>query len=264
MTTLTKSQAILVQRAINVILVPLKHPPIKIDGDIGQKTKTALQTIQKVHKLNQTGELDTATKQLIDKVIKEKFINEESFALAARELSVEVARVKAVVEVEAKGAGFFDDGRIAILFERHIFYRELRKILSPASLANLVKTHPDICNPSTGGYIGGPKEWDRLAKAAKIHKEAAHLSASYGLGQVMGFNYKVAGYKNVFDMVEAFDMSETNQLLGMINFIKSNRNLVTAIQKLDWASFARGYNGPSYAKNNYDVKLAVAYKKHQK
>ncbi|NBT89135.1 MAG: DUF3380 domain-containing protein, partial [Flavobacteriaceae bacterium] len=27
----------------------------------------------------------------------------------------------------------------------------------------------------------------------------------------------------------------------------------------DWAGFAKGYNGPAYAKNAYDTKLAGAY-----
>jgi hypothetical protein len=31
----------------------------------------------------------------------------------------------------------------------------------------------------------------------------------------------------------------------------------------DWAKFARGYNGPGYAQNAYDVKLAQAYEKNR-
>ncbi|WP_442499688.1 N-acetylmuramidase domain-containing protein [Methylobacter sp. sgz302048] len=29
-----------------------------------------------------------------------------------------------------------------------------------------------------------------------------------------------------------------------------------------WKSFARAYNGPKYAENQYDIKLEVAYKKY--
>lgn len=36
------------------------------------------------------------------------------------------------------------------------------------------------------------------------------------------------------------------------------------LQRKDWAGFARGYNGPGYAKNRYDIKLANAYKKYSK
>jgi hypothetical protein len=39
--------------------------------------------------------------------------------------------------------------------------------------------------------------------------------------------------------------------------------LMPAIRARNWAAFARGYNGPAYAKNRYDQKLAVAYAKHK-
>ncbi|HET9994735.1 MAG TPA: N-acetylmuramidase domain-containing protein [Candidatus Acidoferrum sp.] len=39
-------------------------------------------------------------------------------------------------------------------------------------------------------------------------------------------------------------------------------NLDTAMRSHDWANFARGYNGPNYAKNQYDVRLAAAYQKY--
>jgi hypothetical protein len=46
----------------------------------------------------------------------------------------------------------------------------------------------------------------------------------------------------------------------MASFIK-NSGLADELQKKNWAGFARGYNGPSYSKNAYDVKLAQAYSK---
>ena len=46
----------------------------------------------------------------------------------------------------------------------------------------------------------------------------------------------------------------------MINFIRSN-NLASALRRHDWKAFARGYNGPDYAKNSYDVRLARSYDK---
>ncbi len=53
---------------------------------------------------------------------------------------------------------------------------------------------------------------------------------------------------------------EASQLDAMCRYIKVN-NLVKALQNKDWKAFARGYNDPAYAKNQYDVKLANAYKK---
>lgn len=53
---------------------------------------------------------------------------------------------------------------------------------------------------------------------------------------------------------------EASQLDAMCRYIKVN-NLVNALKNKDWKTFAKGYNGKNYAINNYDVKLANAYKK---
>ena len=52
--------------------------------------------------------------------------------------------------------------------------------------------------------------------------------------------------------------SEADQLNAFCEFIKSN-NLIPALQNRNWAQFARAYNGPEYARNAYDTKLAEAY-----
>lgn len=35
--------------------------------------------------------------------------------------------------------------------------------------------------------------------------------------------------------------------------------MLAALQKKDWKTFARLYNGPAYAQNGYDEKLSKAY-----
>ena len=45
-------------------------------------------------------------------------------------------------------------------------------------------------------------------------------------------------------------------------FIQSNR-LDTYLRNKDWAGFAKRYNGPAYAENQYDKKLEKAYHKHK-
>ena len=35
--------------------------------------------------------------------------------------------------------------------------------------------------------------------------------------------------------------------------------MAEALRKKNWAAFAKAYNGPGYAKNQYDTKLAAAY-----
>ena len=45
---------------------------------------------------------------------------------------------------------------------------------------------------------------------------------------------------------------------AFVSFILANR-LDGALRAKNWASFARGYNGPAYAQNAYDKKMAAAY-----
>jgi len=66
------------------------------------------------------------------------------------------------------------------------------------------------------------------------------------------------GFVSVQDMVTAMADSEDAQLQAVVGFIQAN-NLQAPLQQQDWATYARRYNGPSYAKNQYDTKLAQAY-----
>lgn len=54
-----------------------------------------------------------------------------------------------------------------------------------------------------GHYKGGMGEYDRLEQARKIHPEAADSSASWGMFQIMGFNYAACGKKSVESFVVA-------------------------------------------------------------
>ena len=44
----------------------------------------------------------------------------------------------------------------------------------------------------------------------------------------------------------------------MANFIRGN-GLGGALRRHDWTAFARGYNGPDFAKNDYDTRLKAAH-----
>lgn len=96
----------------------------------------------------------------------------------------------------------------------------------------------------------------------ELEPSAALQSASWGIGQVMGFNFKSVGFATVNDMVAAMVKDENAQLLAVANFIKEN-NLAGALQRNNWVSFARGYNGPDFKKNEYDTRLAAAHAKYK-
>jgi hypothetical protein len=74
----------------------------------------------------------------------------------------------------------------------------------------------------------------------------------------MGFNAAVCGFAHIDDFVNAMAESEGRQLDAMASFIAAN-GLDDALRAEDWADFARRYNGPGYAANAYDTRLAAAF-----
>jgi hypothetical protein len=177
-------------------------------------------------------------------------LDAQGLAQALGVLSGGAAELWSVIAVETSGCGFLADGRTKILFERHVFSKQTG--------GRFDAKHPDLSNPVAGGYLGDAAEYTRLRRALALDREAALLATSWGLGQIMGYNAKYAGYASVGAMVEAFGASESAQVVGMAAFIKS-QGLATALQSHDWTRFARGYNGPAYKKNNYDTRLGAHF-----
>jgi hypothetical protein len=186
----------------------------------------------------------------------------DEIAAIANNLGVSLAAFRAVITVEAAGSGFDKAGRPKALFERHHFFKHLK-----ASPEQLQKAEAEgLAYPKWGTKPypkGSDAVYSEIERACDINENAALLSTSWGLGQVMGSNYKMVGCETVEDMVKEAVESEAGQLRQMAGFIKSAK-LVTAMKNLDWAAFAKGYNGPGYAKNAYDTKLAQAYAKFEK
>jgi hypothetical protein len=174
---------------------------------------------------------------------------------AAAFWDVPAAYIDAVRQVEAGNSGFLlnedPPARPKILFEGHWFYR-----LSPKPVS---KVRPDLSHPkwTKKYYKGGSAEWGRLQDASEWDLHNALKSASWGLGQVMGFNYELAGCASVEQfVVEAFS-GESAQFAHMLNFIDNN-DLMDDLRRGDWRGFAKGYNGAGYETNEYHTKLAEA------
>lgn len=187
-------------------------------------------------------------------------ITESDYKTCALLLDCEVASIKAVKKVETAGnTGFLDNGKPTILFEGHVFWSELKKKgINPSALQ---KGNYDILYPTWTKkyYKGGIEEWTRLERARRISRDAANSSASWGLFQIMGNNYKSCGSSSIDDFVDNMSKGSFMQLLMFCNFIHNNTNLLKALQQKDWATFARIYNGSGYKQNKYDIKLKQAY-----
>ncbi|MDV2468917.1 N-acetylmuramidase family protein [Acinetobacter chinensis] len=189
-----------------------------------------------------------------------KKLSEDQIRSQAKALGIEVAALKAVIEVECKGSGFNVDGTPVILFERHVMRQRLIANSQIKTVDEMSIKRPDLCNKTAGGYGLFSAQHGRLNAAAQYHRTSALESASWGIGQVMGYHWAALEYKSLQTFINAMYRDEASQLDAMCRYIKVN-NLVNALKHKDWKSFARGYNGIAYAKNSYDVKLANAYKK---
>lgn len=177
--------------------------------------------------------------------IKPKRLREQDKQELADKFNIELRSLKAVLKVESAGSGFSTEtGDIKIQFEPYHFHRytEIR-----------IQNGVDIQKEEYKAYFRA------LMSKAENSEEAAMLSTSWGLGQVMGFNYKAAGYKTVHEMWSMFIKSEYYQLDGMLSFIRSNKRMYAALKSKDWATFAKYYNGKYYKRFKYDTRLAEAY-----
>lgn len=179
---------------------------------------------------------------------------ESDFTKAAAQLGCEVAAIRAVAQVEARGNGFLPSGEPKILFEPHIFGR--------LTDYKYNKSHPDLSRTRWNPDVYGPAglfQHRRLSLAVKLDREAALQSASWGRFQVMGFNWKLVGRRSIQDFVNAQYRSEGEHLKDFIGYVIA-RGLKDEIQRKDWAGFALGYNGEGYKVKQYDTKIAAAYK----
>ena len=182
---------------------------------------------------------------------KAKPLSQQGIDAATARLEVGGAEIWAVLTVETSGCGFLPDRRPKILFERHIFHRETN--------GKFDATAQDVSNQTGGGYgAGGAHQYERLARAVALDRRAALRSASWGLGQVMGFNAESVGFASVEHMVQEMAESEDTQLRAMLEFVRNN-GLHRAMQQHAWRTFARGYNGSDFEQNEYDKKLDRAF-----
>ncbi len=182
-------------------------------------------------------------------------ISADEIAELADTWKVDPCHLRAVLAVESASSGFLlqepPPARPKILFEAHWFYRLTSKPVS--------QTRPDLSSPTWNRslYKGGSAEWGRLHDAMEFDEIQGLKAASWGLGQVMGFNYSLAGCATIQQFVVENFTGEKQQFDHMLSFIDKN-GLMAALRAGRWAAFAKGYNGAGYHANRYDEKLAAA------
>ncbi|HBO5583992.1 TPA: DUF3380 domain-containing protein [Pseudomonas aeruginosa] len=239
-------------------------------GLFDDATEAAVRTFQRGAGLVDDGIVGTKTQAALTGVGTTLLLGAGNLAAAAQRLGLPLAIVYAVNEVESAGAGFLANGKPKILFERHQMYRQLCTPRTPDDDAAELKRHadelvalsPSLVNPTPGGYAGGTAEHQRLAQARMIDDTAALESASWGAFQIMGYHATRLGYESVQAFAAAMASGEPAQFDAFVRFIEADPALLKALKARKWADFAKLYNGPTYARNLYDVKLQRAYERY--
>ena len=181
----------------------------------------------------------------------------------ANRLGCTVRQLQAVATVESNGGGFLNSGHPKILWERHYFWKRMAVKLASGSVSGAWLAHP-----TGGGYTidadndGLNDSWEKLVEGAMRNPQAAFESCSWGKFQIMGAWWQKLGYANPFNFAYSMVESEAGHYEALCRYIEVN-GLKPAIQALSASpqtcvAFARGYNGPGYAKGEYHIKLARA------
>ena len=186
-----------------------------------------------------------------------------ALTMMANEAKIEPAALLAIAEVESGGRALHNVNggkEPAIRFEGHYFDRRLSGRLREYARSNGLSAPiaGRIRNPKSQG-----ERWLLLERAMGLNKKAALESASWGLGQVMGAHWEWLGYATVDDLVAEARGSVAGQARLMLRFIEK-AELLEVLKARNWREFARRYNGPAFARNEYDKRMAEAYQRWQK
>lgn len=181
----------------------------------------------------------------------------------AKEAEIDAAVLLAIAEVESGGRALYNVNggkEPAIRFEGHYFDRRLSGRLRDYARSNGLSAPVagKIRNPKSQG-----ERWLLLERAMGLNKKAAFESTSWGLGQVMGAHWQWLGYPTVEDLVAEARGSVAGQARLMLRFIEK-AELLEVLKDCNWREFARRYNGPAFARNEYDKRMAEAYQRWQK
>lgn len=207
--------------------------------------------------------------------MKRKFLRAEDYIKAAQTLSCSADFIEAVSNVESSAnGGFITEDEPTILFERHYFHRLTKQRFS-GYVSNAVieigrqrsrdySRYAVLSSSSSGGYGPVSIQHVKLASAAKLDREMALRSCSWGLFQLMGNNYIQCGFPTIQSFINAMYRSVDDHLEAFINFIVNESRtvligsrrwtLIEALREENPRAFALIYNGAK--QKGYDNKIS--------
>jgi hypothetical protein len=206
-----------------------------------------------------------AVEQVADSLSRYMTLTDDDYREVAQELGVEVAAIKAVVDIEAGRThqGFGEPGKPLINFDLSLFRRSAQK--HGVNLAKYRQSHAVVfASPNARRYgTHQNAQHARLEAARRICNDAAIESTFWGMFQIGGFNWPKCGTADINEFVEMMSRSERDQLELFARFI-TNSGMLPALKAKNWSAFAARYNGPSYRSRGYHTRMAAAYAKHLK
>lgn len=195
--------------------------------------------------------------------MRQELIDTIKQAVKLTQTQIPLARLLAFIEVESGGRGFDPKtGKIVLQYEPAVFSRATGIARSKDNNWAWDENVVDVQS----------KEWEAFNEAfTKVDKVKAMESTSWGLPQIMGFNYKQAGYNSVGEMLDDYKRGELQQVVSLIKFIQGSSKLYKAVMEGDYEEIANRYNGASHRalalKNGwkpYPDKLKEAEEKYRK
>jgi hypothetical protein len=196
---------------------------------------------------------------------------------AAAMLKCEPGVIYAIAKQESCTSSFCRIGKRlvpTILYERHLF----KKYTTPdlRSSSPYEDQYPDICGEAyhrikrnekkelidvvtnkvalTDDVFGsgGLHQYQRLLKAYQLNSDAALRACSWGKFQILGDNFKGAGFKEVSEFVRAMSRSEVEHLKAFLKFAEGKKVLLAGIRLRKFEMIAEGHNGAYWKTTNPD------------
>lgn len=241
----------------------LKQDAEKKCDESNEKISTECQSLQKKvidlienkdinngYELGEYLENDRIDITQLNNIISNQKITLETFA---KENDIDVNKLKVILIVESRGKSLDSENHPTIRFECNKFNDYLGSL----------KVKCTIEEGKSFSVIKDETDKGAFFRALEIDREKAILSSSFGIAQIMGFNYKIVGYTSVDEFYNAM-FKEEEQISAFLKFLKSKNNIMRELksENTDWKIIARNYNGPNYAENKYDLKLRQEYLKY--
>lgn len=257
-----------------------------IDGDFGRGTNRALAQFEFDHGItNANVSRKTLTYDCNWQSARRLINSIPDVLLNIQTLKKMLEVVKESIRTNTVNCGNFDEAifQLNALYNRtHLNCRDINDkygALAEKAAVTLKNTKGSVIQPEwilsiirqeTAGVVRPRFEQHWLSKLAKQQpdvplSELRYQSMSFGLGQIMGFNFKSVGAPSAKALYTA---PLDQQVFAIARFMYGKRKVRPVISKInpsanDFKTVAYYYNGSGYATHHYDESIARWFREFQ-